>query len=126
MSCIESAGGELDQIQFLLGHVSVQTTERYLGCKQRLHTLPMIGSGWNRISRSLRRFHPLADFVINLLLNEPGAPQWCFTKLAFKQMPSQHSRRHDSDLSLTGWRRSEPLVVCNRLGEGHADSVLWL
>jgi integrase len=29
-------GGELDQIQFLLGHVSVQTTERYLGCKQRL------------------------------------------------------------------------------------------
>jgi len=29
------AGGELDQIQFLLGHVSVQTTERYLGCKQR-------------------------------------------------------------------------------------------
>jgi integrase len=30
------AGGELDQIQFLLGHVSIQTTERYLGCTQRL------------------------------------------------------------------------------------------
>jgi site-specific recombinase XerD len=30
-----AAGGELEQIQFLLGHVSVQTTERYLGCKQR-------------------------------------------------------------------------------------------
>lgn len=29
-------GGELEQIQFLLGHVSVQTTEHYLGCKQRL------------------------------------------------------------------------------------------
>jgi site-specific recombinase XerD len=29
------AGGELEQIQFLLGHVSVQTTERYLSCKQR-------------------------------------------------------------------------------------------
>ena len=29
------AGGELEQIQFLLGHVSVETTERYLGCKQR-------------------------------------------------------------------------------------------
>ena len=28
--------GELDQIQFLVGHVSIQTTERYLGCKQRL------------------------------------------------------------------------------------------
>lgn len=30
------AGGEFEQIQFLLGHVSVQTTERYLSCKQRL------------------------------------------------------------------------------------------
>ena len=30
------AGGELDQIQFLLGHVSIQTTEQYLGCKQKL------------------------------------------------------------------------------------------
>jgi site-specific recombinase XerD len=30
------AGGELGQIQFLLGHVSVQTTERYLGCTQRI------------------------------------------------------------------------------------------
>ena len=29
------SGGELEQIQFLLGHVSVQTTERYIGCKQR-------------------------------------------------------------------------------------------
>jgi len=26
---------ELEQIQFLLGHVAVQATERYLGCKQR-------------------------------------------------------------------------------------------
>jgi site-specific recombinase XerD len=31
-----SNGGELEQIQFLLGHASVQTTERYLGCKQNL------------------------------------------------------------------------------------------
>jgi integrase len=30
------AGGELEQIQFLSGHVSVQTTERYLGSKQKL------------------------------------------------------------------------------------------
>jgi hypothetical protein len=34
--CANLAGGELDQIQFLLGHVSIQRTERYLGCKQKL------------------------------------------------------------------------------------------
>jgi integrase len=30
------AGGELEQIQFLPGRASVETTERYLGCKQQL------------------------------------------------------------------------------------------
>jgi site-specific recombinase XerD len=33
-----AAGGELEQIQFLLGHVSFRTTERYLGCKQRIRS----------------------------------------------------------------------------------------
>ena len=31
----EVYGGELEQIQFLLGHASVLTAERYLGCKQK-------------------------------------------------------------------------------------------
>lgn len=34
----QDSGGKLEQIQFLLGHVSVQTTERYLGCKQRIQS----------------------------------------------------------------------------------------
>ncbi len=29
------AGGELEQIQFLLERVSIQTTGRYLGCNQK-------------------------------------------------------------------------------------------
>ena len=32
----EQSGGNTEQIQFLPGHVSIQTTERYLGCKQRI------------------------------------------------------------------------------------------
>jgi site-specific recombinase XerD len=32
------AGGELEQIHLLLGHVSIQTTERYPGCKQRIRS----------------------------------------------------------------------------------------
>jgi len=35
-----AAGGELEQIQMLLGHASVQTTERYLGTRQDLLHAP--------------------------------------------------------------------------------------
>ncbi len=35
-SPVFNSGGALEQIQFLLGHASVQTTERYLGGKQEL------------------------------------------------------------------------------------------
>ena len=38
-----AAGGELEQIQLLLGHASVQTTERYLGTKQDIVHAPNDG-----------------------------------------------------------------------------------
>ena len=36
VGCAIPQEGELEQIQFLLGHRSVETTERYLGSRQRL------------------------------------------------------------------------------------------
>jgi hypothetical protein len=46
---LHHAGGELEQIQFLLGNVSIQTTERYLGCKQRLRNAMNNHMGWSRM-----------------------------------------------------------------------------
>jgi integrase len=37
-----ASGGELEQIQFLLAHVSVKTTERYLGCSSGFDQPSMI------------------------------------------------------------------------------------
>jgi hypothetical protein len=39
--------GELEQTQLLLGHASVQTTERYLGTRQNLVDAPKTGWGPN-------------------------------------------------------------------------------
>ena len=79
----------MDQIQFLLGHVSVQTTERYLGCKQRIRgaVKDCIGiepSGGSRINPAYLSWTPEQAIVAMdkqgvatavLSLSTPGV--WC-------------------------------------------------
>ena len=63
-----ASGGELEQIRFLSGHVSVQTTERYLGCKPRIR--PAVN---DRTLRNLTE-PPVVDFNAG---GRAAHPSWC-------------------------------------------------
>ena len=60
------AGGEPDQIQFLLGHVSIQTTERYLGCKQKLRWDDGRGRPFERICDHIAERSPDSGLRIDV------------------------------------------------------------
>jgi hypothetical protein len=68
------AGGELDQIQFLLGHVLIQTTERYFGCKQKLRCAvnDRLGIESMRLTTVGRRSDPPWATTIYIYPASPG------------------------------------------------------
>ena len=72
------SGGELEQIQFLLGHASVQTTERYIGSKQKLQDAVNDRLGSRSQARPLEsfkrsRFGLLA--IASFIIHDPDGPE---------------------------------------------------
>ena len=94
-------GGELEQIQFLLGHASILTTERYLGCKQNLG-------------------HPVND-LFDLKTNEqlseadpgPVAPQAAVAK---PESPAIVKKHAGVDKESLGVRRNDVNSNCSDIG----------
>jgi site-specific recombinase XerD len=84
-----SSGGELEQIQFLLGHASVQTTERYLGCKQNLG-------------------HPVNDLFD---LGADSRPQETSSELA-ASMPVENVSRQGLECRHGGSEHADPISFC--------------
>jgi hypothetical protein len=78
-------GGELEQIQFLLGHASVQTTEHYLGCKQKLRHAVNDNLGLEDVWPSVHSLEP--DFwTIKRAATLSGAPNGAFPDGLIRQL----------------------------------------
>ena len=98
------AGGELGQIQFLLGHVSVQTTERYQGCKQTLSQCSershRLGTGLIMSPRSiipcrLRRTNPAGGGRTTTMLRLSALGLGCDPRGSVKQI--HHEELEDGE-----------------------------
>jgi hypothetical protein len=95
-------GGEIEQIQFLLGHASVQTTERYLGCKQNLG-------------------HPVNDrFQLGDIAVAAQASLWCETDLKTKTERTQPDKISVHESS-GDQERSGKTEGTSFQGNGHAS-----
>lgn len=87
-----AAGGELEQIQMLLGHAPVQTTERYLGTRQDLVHAPNDAIRLRVRSEQLQPAHRTAT--------TPPAPEQCWLQRrrilwAIRKRPSWSERGQD-------------------------------
>jgi len=118
-----AAGGELEQIQLLIGHASVQTTERHLGTKQDLVHAPNDGIKLRRRSKrtGLRSLRPLANL-------------WPSRDVFVDRTASagDHPRSHTTDAAAnpplalkcqTCWNRRSAAVCLSRSENGGSGSV---
>src|SRR5437773_6471988 len=87
-------GGELEQIQFLLGHASVQTTERYLGCKQNLG-------------------HPVND-LFDLRINVQQDETSSGSAAVEQSTPVEMASRREIECHFEGSEHEQSIPICDR------------